>query len=72
MQLLARFPIESIDTAWQGQSKEGRTDILVRTSKGEISVWIDVYLVILYNEFLGVSVPPSLCIWDYMSLVIKY
>lgn len=71
MQLPARFPIESIDTAWQGQRKEGRTDILVRTSKGEISVWIDLYLVILYNVFLGVNAPPPR-IWDYMSLVIKY
>lgn len=55
MQLTARFPIESIDTAWQGHSKE-RTDILVRTNEGEIRVWIDLYLVILYNIFWGVNV----------------
>lgn len=51
MQLPARFPIESIGTAWQGHSKERRTDILIRANKGERRVWTDLYVAVLYNGF---------------------
>lgn len=63
MQLPARFPIESIGTAWQGHSKERRTDILIRANKGEGRVRTDLYVAVLYNG-LGRKCPHSPSIWN--------
>lgn len=65
--------MESIDTAWQRPSEEGRTDIMVSTNKGKTRVWIDLYLVILYNVFLGGNAPPFLFgITCYLLLNIEH
>lgn len=59
MQLPSRFLIESIEIAWRGDCKEGKTTVQVRTKLGEIRAWIYLYLVMLYNVFLEVLFLPN-------------
>lgn len=59
MQLPSRFLIESIEIVWQGNCKEGKTTVQVRTKRGEIRAWIYLYLVMLYNVFLEILFLPN-------------
>ena len=40
--------------------KAGKNDSSVRTIHWDMRVWIDLYLVLLYNVFLEVTPPPPI------------